>query len=197
MLTNFKTMRTRVDRLNQLQEDAGGRHLRHAAQEGSHQAHGRDRQAGEVSGRREGDEEAAPARCSSSTPARSATPSPRPASWASPSWPSWTPTAIPTRSTMSSPATMTPSAPSSLISAIMANAMHGGPPGPRTLAEEAAEDQPPRNAVRHRMQSKPTHAQWTCRLARFSQMILEWRYVIMAFYCKRCTDPARDDRRAA
>ena len=73
MLTNFKTMRGRVERLNQLkkmqedgtfdmlepaEEDAGGRHLRHAAQEGSHEAPGRDRQAGEVPGRRHRDEEA-------------------------------------------------------------------------------------------------------------------------------------------
>ena len=45
MMTNFKTMRTRVDRLNQPQDHAGRRYVRHAAQEGSHQAHGRDRQA--------------------------------------------------------------------------------------------------------------------------------------------------------
>ena len=43
-------------------EDAGGRHLRHAPQEGSHEAAGRDREAGEVPGRRRGDEEAP--RCS-------------------------------------------------------------------------------------------------------------------------------------
>ena len=51
MMTNFKTMRTRIDRLNQLKAMQ--------AQEGSHQAPGRDREAGEVSGRREGNEEAA------------------------------------------------------------------------------------------------------------------------------------------
>ena len=32
MMTNFKTMRTRVDQLNQLEDHARGRHLRHAAQ---------------------------------------------------------------------------------------------------------------------------------------------------------------------
>ena len=53
MLTNFKTMRTRVDRMNQLKKMQRGRHLRHAAQEGSCQAAPRDGEAGEVPGRRQ------------------------------------------------------------------------------------------------------------------------------------------------
>ena len=75
MLTNFKTMRTRIDRLAQLkqmqedghqnrpsctaQADAGRRYLRYASQEGSHETHGRDGEAGKISGRRQRDEEAA------------------------------------------------------------------------------------------------------------------------------------------
>ena len=112
MMTNFKTMRTRIDRLNQLKAMEGRRHLRYAAQEGSHQAPGRDREAGEVSGRREGNGRSCPALCSSWTPVRSATPSLSP-HWASLLWPSLIPTAIPTRSITPSPATTTPSVPSS------------------------------------------------------------------------------------
>ena len=52
MMTNFKTMRTRVDRLNQPKTMQTDGTLRHAAQEGSHEAPGRDCQAGEVPGRR-------------------------------------------------------------------------------------------------------------------------------------------------
>ena len=62
MMTNFKTMRHPRGPSEPAQEDAGGRHLRHAPQEGSHEAAGRDREAGEVPGRRRGDEEAP--RCS-------------------------------------------------------------------------------------------------------------------------------------
>ena len=82
MLTNFKTMRTRVDRLAQLkkmQEDGTFDMLPKK----------------EVM-----------------KPARSTTPSPRPASCTSPSSPSSTPTATPMRSTTSSPPTTTLSAPS-------------------------------------------------------------------------------------
>ena len=59
MLTNFRTMRTRIDRLAQLRKMEEDGTFAIAAQEGSHQASGRDREAGEVSGRREGNEEAA------------------------------------------------------------------------------------------------------------------------------------------
>ncbi len=57
MLTNFRTMRTRIDRLAQLKKMEAD--VRDAAQEGSHQASGRDRQTREVSRRRQGNEEAA------------------------------------------------------------------------------------------------------------------------------------------
>ena len=58
MLTNFKTMRTRIDRLAQLKKMQGGRHLRYAPEEGSHEAARRDGEAREVSRRRQGNEEA-------------------------------------------------------------------------------------------------------------------------------------------
>ena len=57
MLTNFKTMRPYRSPCS-AQEDAGGRHLRYASQEGSHEAHGRDGEAREVPRRRQGNEEA-------------------------------------------------------------------------------------------------------------------------------------------
>ena len=112
MLTNFKTMRTRVDRLNQLKTmQADGTFdmlpkkevMKHLAE-----IEKLEKYLGGVKEMKK-----LPARCSSSTPARSATPSPRRTSSASPSSPSPIPTAIPTRSTTPSPATMTPSAPSS------------------------------------------------------------------------------------
>ncbi len=102
MLTNFKTMRTRVDRLAQLkkmQEDGTFDMLP-------------KKEVMKHLGEMEKLETSCPARCSSSIPARSTTPSPKPASCTSPSSPSSTPTAIPTRSITSSPRTMTPSAPS-------------------------------------------------------------------------------------
>ncbi len=83
MLTNFKTMRGRVERLNQLkkmQEDGTFDML----PKGSHEAPGRDRQAGEVSGRVV-EMKKLPGACSWLTPARSAMPSMRPASCTSPS----------------------------------------------------------------------------------------------------------------
>ena len=45
MLTNFKTMRTPRRPSGSAQEDAGRRHLRHAAQEGSYEASRRDGEA--------------------------------------------------------------------------------------------------------------------------------------------------------
>ena len=59
MLTNFRTMRTRIDRLAQLKKMEEDGTFDNAAQEGSHQASGRDRQAREVPRRRQGHEEAA------------------------------------------------------------------------------------------------------------------------------------------
>ena len=112
MLTNFKTMRGRVDRLNQLkrmQEDGTFdmlpkkevmKHMGEIAK--------LEKYLGGVTEMKK-----LPAPCSWWIPARSATPSTRPASCTSPSSPSWTPTVIPTRSTTSSPATMTLSVPSS------------------------------------------------------------------------------------
>ena len=112
MMTNFKTMRTRVDRLNQLKTmQADGTFdmlpkkevMKHLAEiEKLEKYLGGVKEMKKLPGRAR----------SSSTPARSATPSPRRTSSASPSSPSPIPTAIPTRSTTPSPATMTPSAPS-------------------------------------------------------------------------------------
>ena len=95
MMTNFKTMRTRVDRLNQLKTmQADGTFdmlpkkevMKHLAE-----IEKLEKYLG----------------------ARSATPLLKRTSSASPLLPSPIPTAIPTRSTTPSPATMTPSAPSS------------------------------------------------------------------------------------
>ena len=80
MLTNFRTIRKRIDRMEQLQDHAGGRHVRPAAQEGSCQARARDGEAGQVPGRRQEHEEPARRLCSSLTPTRSASLFPRPAS---------------------------------------------------------------------------------------------------------------------
>ena len=111
MLTNFKTMRTRIDRLAQLrkmQEDGTFAMLpkkeviKHEGEIAK-----LEKYLGGVKNMKK-----LPAPCSSLIPARSATPSPRPASCTSPSSPSSIRTATRTRSTMLSPATMTPSAPS-------------------------------------------------------------------------------------
>ena len=112
MMTNFKTMRTRVDRLNQLKTmQADGTFdmlpkkevMKHLGE-----IEKLEKYLGGVKAMR-----SCPAPCSSLTPARSATPSPRRTSSASLLSPSPIPTAIPTRSTIPSPATMTLSAPSS------------------------------------------------------------------------------------
>ncbi len=112
MLTNFKTMRGRVERLNQLkkmQEDGTFdmlpkkevmKHLGEIAK--------LEKYLGGVVEMKK-----LPGALFVVDPARSAMPSTRPASCTSPSSPSWTPTAIPTRSTTLSRATTTPSAPSS------------------------------------------------------------------------------------
>ena len=111
MLTNFKTMRTRIDRLAQLrkmQEDGTFAMLpkkeviKHEGEIAK-----LEKYLGGVKNMKK-----PPAPCSSLTPARSATPLQRPASCTSPSSPSSIRTATPMRSTMLSPATMTPSAPS-------------------------------------------------------------------------------------
>ena len=59
MMTNFKTMRTRIDRLAQLRKMQEDGTFAMLPEEGSHQARGRDRQAREISRRREVHEEAA------------------------------------------------------------------------------------------------------------------------------------------
>ena len=101
MLTNFKTMRTRVDRMNQLkkmQEDGTFDMLpKKEVVKLHHEMEKLDKYLGGVKEMRR---------------LPGTTLSPRPASWASPSLLSSIPTAIPTRSIMSSPATMTLSAPS-------------------------------------------------------------------------------------
>ena len=91
MMTNFKTMRTRIDRLNQLKTmQADGTFDMLPKKEVI-------KHLGEIEKLEK---------------YLGATPSPRPIVWVSPLWPSPIPTAIPTRSTIPSPATMTPSAPS-------------------------------------------------------------------------------------
>ena len=102
MLTNFKTMRGRVDRLNQLkrmQEDGTFdmlpkkevmKHMGEIAK--------LEKYLGGVTEMKK-----LPGALFVVDPARSATPSTRPASCTSPSWPSWTPTATPTRSTILRP----------------------------------------------------------------------------------------------
>ena len=101
MLTNFKTMRTRVDRLAQLkkmQEDGTFDMLpKKEVMKHLGEMEKLEKYLGGVKDMKT---------------ARSTTPSPRPASCTSPSSPSSTPTATPMRSTTSSPPTTTLSAPS-------------------------------------------------------------------------------------
>ena len=80
MLTNFRTMRTRIDRLAQLRkmEEDGTFAMLPKKEVIKHQ--GGDREAGEVPGRCEGNVRSCPLLCSSLTPGRSATPSLRPGS---------------------------------------------------------------------------------------------------------------------
>lgn len=59
MLTNFRTIRKRIDRMDQLAKMKGERHLRAAAQEGSCQAGAGDGEAGQVPGRRQEHEDPA------------------------------------------------------------------------------------------------------------------------------------------
>ena len=142
MLTNFRTMRTRIDRLAQLKkmEEDGTFAMLPKKEVIKHQ--GEIAKLEKYLGGVEGHEEAARARCSSWTRARSATPSPKPASCTSPSSRSLTPTAIRTRSIMSSPATTTPSAPSSLIASTMANAVVEGRQGEENTEAAPAEEAP-------------------------------------------------------
>ena len=111
MLTNFRTIRTRIDRLNAIDAMEKNGQFDVLPKKEVIKLMRRARKAAEEPGRHPRDDASCPARCSSSTPARSASPWPKPARWASRSWPSWIPTAIPMRSTTSSPATTTPSAP--------------------------------------------------------------------------------------
>ena len=111
MLTNFKTMRTRIDRLAQLkkmQEDGTFDMLpKKEVMKLLGEMEKLEKYLGGVKEMKK-----LPARCSSLTPARSTTPSLRPASCTFRSSLSSTPTATRTRSTTSSPRTTTRSAPS-------------------------------------------------------------------------------------
>ena len=111
MLTNFRTMRTRIDRLAQLKKmEADGTFAMLPKKEViKHQGEiaKLEKYLGGVKEMKK-----LPGALFIVDPRRSATPSPRPASCTFPSSRSSTPTATRTRSTMSSPATMTPSAPS-------------------------------------------------------------------------------------
>ena len=112
MLTNFRTIRTRVDRLNQI--DTHGAAAASSTccprRKSSSLQHEREKLEANLGGIRE----------MKKLPGALFVVDPRKEHiavtearmrWASRSWPSWTPTAIPTRSTTSSPATTTPSAP--------------------------------------------------------------------------------------
>ncbi len=111
MLTNFKTMRTRVDRLAQLkkmQEDGTFDMLpKKEVMKHLGEMEKLEKYLGGVK-----DMKKLPGALFVVDPARSTTPSPRHASCTSPSLPSSTPTATPMRSITSSPQTMTLSAPS-------------------------------------------------------------------------------------
>ena len=111
MLTNFKTMRTRIDRLAQLkkmQEDGTFDMLpKKEVMKLMGEMEKLEKYLGGVKEMKK-----LPGALFVVTPARSTTRSLRPASCTSPSLRSSTPTAIPTRSTMSSPPTTTRSAPS-------------------------------------------------------------------------------------
>ena len=96
-LTNFRTIRTRVDRLNAIDRmEAEGQFDVLPKKEVAGLIAERDKLQKNLGGIREMTK--LPARCSWSTPARSTSPWRKPASWASRSSPSWIPTAIPTRS---------------------------------------------------------------------------------------------------
>ena len=111
MMTNFKTMRGRVDRMNQLKkmgEDGTFDMLpKKEVIKLMHEQEKLEKYLGGVK-----DMKTLPGAIFVVDPARSTTPSLRPASCTSPWSPSWTPTVTPTRSITSSPATTTPSAPS-------------------------------------------------------------------------------------
>ena len=103
MLTNFKTIQTRINRLKTIEkmEENGDFDLLPKKEVIAIKAE-QEKLIKNLGGIK--------APCSSSTPARSTSPSPKPGSWASPSWPPWTPTAIPTRWIIPSPPMTTPSA---------------------------------------------------------------------------------------
>ena len=109
-LTNFRTIRTRIDRLNAIDAmEKNGQFDVLPKKEVIKLCAEREKLQKNLGGIRE--MRKLPGACLSSIPARSASPWPRPARWASRSWPSSIPTATPMRSTTSSPATTTPSAP--------------------------------------------------------------------------------------
>ena len=109
-LTNFRTIRTRIDRLNAIDAmEKNGQFDVLPKKEVIKLCAEREKLQKNLGGIARC--ASSPAPCSSSIPARSASPWPRPARWASRSWPSSIPTATPMRSITSSPATTTPSAP--------------------------------------------------------------------------------------
>ena len=112
MMTNFKTMRTRIDRLNQLKAmQAGGTFDMLPKKEVIKHLGEIEKLEKYLGGVKE--MKKLPGALFIVDPVRSATPSLRPIVWASLLWPSLIPTAIPTRSITPSPATTTPSVPSS------------------------------------------------------------------------------------
>ena len=109
-LTNFRTIRTRIDRLNAIDAmEKNGQFDVLPKKEVIKLCAEREKLQKNLGASARC--ASSPAPCSSSIPARSASPWPRPARWASRSWPSSIPTATPMRSITSSPATTTPSAP--------------------------------------------------------------------------------------
>jgi ribosomal protein S2 len=111
-LTNFKTIRSRIDRLNAIdQMEKNGSFEVLPKKEVIKLIAEREKLEKNLGGIRE--MKKLPGALFVVDPRKERNASPRLTSWASPWWPSPTPTAIPTRSITSSPATTTPSAPSS------------------------------------------------------------------------------------
>ena len=101
MLTNFRTIKTRIARLNAIDKmEADGQFEVLPKKEVAKLTLEREKLENNLGGIRE--MKNLPARCSSSTRARSASPCRKPARCTSRSWPSSTPTATPMRSTTSS-----------------------------------------------------------------------------------------------
>ena len=110
-LTNFQTIRTRIDHMKRLQEQRDSGYLaRLPKKEVVRLTHTLDKLEKYFTGLRNMNQ--LPAASSSSTSAKRTSASPKPADSTSPSSPSWTPTATRASSPTPSPATTTPSAPS-------------------------------------------------------------------------------------